>query len=156
MTDTDTSGRTLEIKTSRHFTSWMAEVGVSLGFTTYQAGKLFLLGAQENGRLSAFERTFNRCMGLAAVDDTLWMSSLYQLWRFSNALEPGQTHGDYDRLYVPQIGLYDRGSGYPRYRRADRWFGRLRQHAVLLSCDDGPQLQFSSGLDTEIHLKTGT
>lgn len=104
MTDTDTSGRTLEIKTSRHFTSWMAEVGVSLGFTTYQAGKLFLLGAQENGRLSAFERTFNRCMGLAAVDDTLWMSSLYQLWRFSNALEPGQTHGDYDRLYVPQIG----------------------------------------------------
>jgi len=82
----------------------MAEVGVSLGFTTYQAGKLFLLGNQENGRLSAFERTFNRCMGLAAVDDTLWMSSLYQLWRFSNALEPGQYHGAYDRLYVPQIG----------------------------------------------------
>lgn len=104
MTDIDTSERKLEIKTSRHFTSWMAEVGVSLGFTTYQAGKLFLLGNQENGRLSAFERTFNRCMGLAAVDDTLWMSSLYQLWRFSNALEPGQRHGDYDRLYVPQIG----------------------------------------------------
>lgn len=104
MTDTDTSERSLEIQTSRHFTSWMAEVGVSLGFTTYQAGKLFLLGNQENGRLSAFERTFNRCMGLTVSDDTLWMSSLYQLWRFSNGLEPGQKHGDYDRLYVPQIG----------------------------------------------------
>ncbi len=82
----------------------MAEAGVSLGFTTYQAGKLFLLGYQENGRLSAFERTFNRCMGLAAGDDTLWMSSLFQLWRFSNALLPGIDHEGYDRLYVPQVG----------------------------------------------------
>lgn len=104
MTDSTTSERKLEITTSRHFIKWMAEAGVSLGFTTYQAGKLFLLGNQENGRLSAFERTFNRCMGLATANDTIWMSSMYQLWRFSNALEPGQNHNGYDRLYVPQVG----------------------------------------------------
>jgi uncharacterized protein (TIGR03032 family) len=31
------------------------------------------------------------------------MSSLFQLWRFENALEPGQTTDGYDRLYVPQV-----------------------------------------------------
>jgi uncharacterized protein (TIGR03032 family) len=77
---------------------------VSLAFTTYQAGKLFLIGLQSNGRLSIFERTFNRCMGLAAADHTLWMSSLYQLWRFENALPPGEQHNGYDRLYVPRTG----------------------------------------------------
>ena len=94
----------LEISTSRQFTSWMAETGLSLAFSTYQTGKLFFVGLQPNGRISVFERTFNRCMGLAAVGDTLYMSTLYQLWRFNNVLEPGQEYDGYDRLYVPING----------------------------------------------------
>ena len=85
----------------------MADTRVSLAFTTYQTGKLFLLGLQQDGRMSVFERTFNRCMGLCETDNgqTLWMSSLYQLWRFENVLEKGQGTSDgYDRLYVPIKG----------------------------------------------------
>ena len=68
-------------------------------------GKLFFLGLDPaTGRLSVFERTFNRCMGLWASPESLYMSSLYQLWRFENAVAPGQAHGGYDRLYVPQLG----------------------------------------------------
>jgi uncharacterized protein (TIGR03032 family) len=89
---------------SRQFTAWLAEQRLSLAFTTYQVGKLFLIGLQPNGRLSIFERTFSRCMGLCADRDSLWMTSLYQLWRFENALAPGQAHQGYDRLYVPQVG----------------------------------------------------
>ena len=37
-----------------------------LACTTYQAGKLFLLGLQPDGRLALFERSFNRAMGLCA------------------------------------------------------------------------------------------
>jgi uncharacterized protein (TIGR03032 family) len=92
----------LEIVASRDLPAWLAEQRVSLALTTYQTGKLFLIGLGGDGRLSVFERTFNRCMGLAASPQTLWMSSLYQLWRFENALEPMQTHEGYDRLYVPQ------------------------------------------------------
>ena len=33
----------LEITASRQFTNWMREQKLSLGFTAYQAGKLFLL-----------------------------------------------------------------------------------------------------------------
>jgi uncharacterized protein (TIGR03032 family) len=67
-------------------------------------GKLFLLGLQPDGRLSVFERTFNRCLGLWGDGQTLWMTSLYQLWRFENALEPGQVANYFDRVYVPQVG----------------------------------------------------
>lgn len=94
----------LEIMGSRQFSEWLAEQNISLAFTTYQTGKLFLIGLQPNGRLSIFERTFNRAMGLYATPQTLYLSSLYQLWRFENALERGQDHQGYDRLYVPQIG----------------------------------------------------
>lgn len=93
----------LTITGSRQLPSWMAEHNLSLACTTYQAGKLFLLGLQPDGRLSVFERTFNRCMGLCATDQTLWMSSLYQLWRFENALPSGRVHQGYDRLYVPRL-----------------------------------------------------
>jgi uncharacterized protein (TIGR03032 family) len=79
---------------------------VSLAFTTYQTGKLFTIGLQPDRRLSVFERTFNRCMGLWSSPDaqTLWMTSLYQLWRFENVLSPGELANGYDRLYVPQVG----------------------------------------------------
>lgn len=43
-------------------------------------------------------------MGLcAAGTNSLYMSSLFQLWRFENALPPGQTANEYDRVYVPQL-----------------------------------------------------
>lgn len=93
----------LELTGSRQLTAWMAEQQTSFVFTTYQAGKLFLVGLKDDGVLSVFERTFNRCMGLTATRDTLWMSTLYQLWRFENALEPGQVYEGYDALYVPRL-----------------------------------------------------
>lgn len=97
----------LEISGSRNFTSWLREQHVSLAFTTYQSGKIFLIGTKPDGQLSVFERSFERCLGLAASFDsqTLWMSSIYQLWRFENALPAGTSApGGYDRLYVPQLG----------------------------------------------------
>ena len=43
-------------------------------------------------------------MGLWADGQTLWLSSKYQLWRFENALRPGEAHEGHDRLYVPRVG----------------------------------------------------
>lgn len=93
-----------EINTTRHFTAWLSEQQLSLAFTTYQTGKLFFLGLQADGRLSIFERTFARCMGLYATPDaqTLYMGTLYQLWRFERVTETGQDYAGYDGLYIPQ------------------------------------------------------
>lgn len=94
----------LEVLGSRHFSAWLAEQNVSLAFTTYQLGKLFVVGRQVGARFSVFERTFSRCMGLWSDGPTIWMSSAYQLWRLENALKPGHLHNGYDALYVPRVG----------------------------------------------------
>ncbi|MEO8165624.1 MAG: DUF4915 domain-containing protein, partial [Betaproteobacteria bacterium] len=94
----------LEVLGSRGFPDWLAEQRVSLAFSTYQAGKLLFLGRKEDGSLSVFERTFERCLGLWGNGQTLWMSSQFQMWRFENTLTPGETADGYDRLYVPQVG----------------------------------------------------
>lgn len=107
----------LTITTSPSFGGWLASERVSLGISTYQIGKLLLVGMQppQGGgvgsaggrRLSVFERTFNRCMGLHASADaqTIWMASLYQLWRLENFVPRGQQTSDgYDALYVPTVG----------------------------------------------------
>ena len=101
--ETTPSSPHLEISGSRQFTSWLAAQPLSLAFTTYQAGKVFWIGLQPNGQLSVFERTFERCMGLTVHGNSLYLSTLYQLWRFENSLSPGQVHEGYDAVYVPQM-----------------------------------------------------
>ena len=93
----------IEIMASRQFTNWLADQNASLAFTTYQVGKVFLLGLREDRKISLYERTFNRCMGLFADQNSMYLSSLYQLWQFHNVLAPGQKRDGFDRLYVPQV-----------------------------------------------------
>ncbi len=94
---------TLELQTSRQFPNFLAEQRISLGVTTYQAGKLFLLGLRPDGRLSVFERTLERCMGLCATADSLHVATLYQIWRFQNVLAPGALHHEHDALFSPRM-----------------------------------------------------
>ena len=94
----------LALTGTRLFVPWMSQARVSLAFTTYQAGKVFLIGTKPDGSFSVFERTFPRSMGLGVDGQTLWLASLYQLWRFENFVEPGQTTDGFDALYVPVSG----------------------------------------------------
>ena len=93
---------TLHIETSSQFVQWLYEHHLSLAFTTYQAGKLFFVGVNPSKQLSIFERTFEQCMGLCAHENSLYMSTRYQLWRFENILSQAEIHEGYDALYLPQ------------------------------------------------------
>jgi uncharacterized protein (TIGR03032 family) len=101
---TDQKPPALAFHGSRLFTTWLKEAKVSLAMTTYQAGKVFLLGLQPDGRLSVFERTFERPMGIGVGAGRFWMSSIHQLWRFENFLNKAETRDGYDALYVPVTG----------------------------------------------------
>lgn len=97
---------TFALATSRGFESWLARAGGSLAFTTYQAGKVFFLGLKPDGKQSVFERSFDRCMGIAVSADarTLFMATHYQLYRFDNLLPVGQRAADgSDAVFVPRL-----------------------------------------------------
>ena len=97
----------LELVPSVRFAEWLDGQDLSLAFTTYQAGKVFLVGTRADTQtLSVFERTFARSMGFAATDDgqTLWLASQFQLWRFTNFLSRETASADFDAMYVPIEG----------------------------------------------------
>ena len=103
----DVHGEKFALTSSRHFPEWLAATGVSLAFTTYQAGKLFLLGVRPDGRLSVFERTFARSMGLGVSADgrSLVLATQFQIHRFDNILPAGQFSPDgFDAIYAPHAG----------------------------------------------------
>ncbi|MCC6457903.1 MAG: TIGR03032 family protein [Caldilineaceae bacterium] len=99
-----------QLLASRHFPTWLAEQRISLAFT-HPPQKLFLIGLKSDGSLSIFERTFLRCLGIAAPNtETIYVSSRFQVWRLDNALRPGQlAEGQYDRQYIPRK-VYTTGS----------------------------------------------
>lgn len=103
MTNKEASKPKLELITSRQFENWLASHKTSIIFTTYQVGKVFIIGSNSDKTLNVTERSFNRCMGLGTSADknTFWMSSKFQIWRFENSLSSGQFK-DYDKVYIPQ------------------------------------------------------
>lgn len=92
-----------ELHFSRNFERWFKGFNASIAFTTYQAGKVFMIGMGEQG-ISVVERTFARCMGMRAMADRFYLASQYQLWRFNNVLGAGENYQGYDRLFIPQLG----------------------------------------------------
>jgi uncharacterized protein (TIGR03032 family) len=102
--DTRFGAEQFQLTMSRHFSEWLQATGSSLAFTTYQAGKLFLLGLGPEGRLSVFERSFPRCMGLGVTTDgrSLVLAMKHSIQRFDNVLSAGEASGDgYDAVYAP-------------------------------------------------------
>jgi uncharacterized protein (TIGR03032 family) len=87
---------------SRQLGNWLFDHTISIAFTTYQANMLFFLAGSPNGRWTLHQRELKRCMGLATAGNSLYASSLYQLWRFENTLAKGEKRADHDRLYVPK------------------------------------------------------
>ena len=91
-----------QISCSRDFSTWLAQNNVSFGLTSYQSGRLYLVGHQANGVLSFHERHFVRAMGVSATPQRIFLANHYQIWRLENVLAPGQTVGEFDRNYVPR------------------------------------------------------
>lgn len=94
---------TLKVTYSPELATWLLQQQLSLGFTTYQTNRLFLVGVAAQGQIALHERLFDKPMGLYATDSQLYMSTRYQIWRFDDRLGAGETYQGSDRLYVPSI-----------------------------------------------------
>jgi uncharacterized protein (TIGR03032 family) len=93
----------LDLIASEGLADWLVSQQVSLVFGT-PPHKLWLLGTDEQGQLSVFDRVFDKVMGLASDGaDRLWIATRFEIWRFENVLGPGQRTADgHDRLFIPR------------------------------------------------------
>jgi uncharacterized protein (TIGR03032 family) len=100
-----------KITCSRGFSAWLRAHDVSIGFTSYQSGRLYLVGRNGAGGVSFHERFFQRAMGLFGSPQRLLLATMFQVWRFENVLNAGEVYRvqergkpqDYDRHYVPRF-----------------------------------------------------
>ena len=93
----------VEKSCSRGLAGWLAQHRLSLAITSYQTGRIYLVGSDQQGRVSFFERIFERAMGVVGNAQRIYLGGLYQLWRFENVLRPNEIiHGQFDKCYVPR------------------------------------------------------
>ena len=92
-----------KLSVSKHFTTWLFEQQLSIAFTA-DLGQLVLLGLDEAGQLSGFQREFGPATTLSVADQSLYLQANTTLWRLDNMLQAGQRHQQYDALYMPQAG----------------------------------------------------
>jgi uncharacterized protein (TIGR03032 family) len=93
----------LEIAQSRDFAAWLAARRVAVALTTGATGRLVLVGAAPEGKLSVFLRGFDGAFGLHANGQTLLLATAFQIWRFENTVAPGRSASGYDKLFVPRV-----------------------------------------------------
>jgi uncharacterized protein (TIGR03032 family) len=89
---------------SNSFAPLLAEVGVSLLVTTYQANKLLAL-REQGGGLSILVRSFDRPMGLAADPKRIALGTRDQVWHFRNAPDLAtrvNPAGAHDACFLPR------------------------------------------------------
>jgi uncharacterized protein (TIGR03032 family) len=93
----------VEKSCSRGFGPWLAKQNLSVAITSYQSGRLYLVGAGPQGKVSFYERIFERAMGVVGNHQRIFLGGLFQLWRFENVLRKGELANKmYDRCYVPR------------------------------------------------------
>lgn len=99
----DISKLKVEKSCSRGLAGWLAQHRLSLAISSYQTGRIYLVGSDQQGRVSFFERIFERAMGVVGNAQRIYLGGLYQLWRFENVLRPNEViHGQFDKCYVPR------------------------------------------------------
>jgi len=93
----------VEKSCSRGLATWLSTNRVSLAISSYQTGRVYLVGSDREGRVSFFERIFERAMGIVGNAQRIYLGGLYQLWRFENVLRQNEViHGKFDKCYVPR------------------------------------------------------
>lgn len=92
---------------TENFPGLLAELGISILVSTYQAGKLVMLRA-DGDRINTHFRGFNKPMGLAAAGGRLAVGTALEIWEYHDApavarrLEPA---GKHDACFLPRSSV---------------------------------------------------
>lgn len=109
---------------SAGFLPRLARLRLSLAFTSYQSGLLYMLGVNGRGGANLHQSAMPKPMGLAHDGHQLLLAAGWQIIRFAQVLKPGELANEtYDACFVP--------------RRIDVT-GSLDAHDVALAADGEP------------------
>lgn len=97
----------ISVSASGGFEDWLRGAGGTVTLTTYQAGKVVLVG-HDGRQVTVLMRQFDKPMGLAAQGSQLALATRHEIWQFANAplLAPDyleDQRGRYDALYLPRV-----------------------------------------------------
>lgn len=94
---------TVSYSMSDGLVAFLAAWNISIAFTSYQSGKLYLLGRNPKGGLMVNEQFFQKAMGLHVHAQTIHLATLFQIVRLENVLDPGQQVNEtFDACFVPR------------------------------------------------------
>ena len=121
----DGTGSVISCKASDSFARWLAQLPGTLAITTYQAGKLALIGWRGQ-QPSLLMRDFEKPMGMAIAPGRIALATRNEILFLANAplLAPDlyvDQPGRYDALYLPRASYYT---------------GDLNVHDVAFAGDD--------------------
>jgi uncharacterized protein (TIGR03032 family) len=114
----------IECNASPAFRDWLARAGGSVVMTTYQAGKVAVVG-WDGRQVTLLMREFDKPLGMAVEGDRMVLATRHDVWFFNNARLLARDYredrpGGYDALYLP---------------RATYHTGDLHTHDVALGRD---------------------
>ncbi|MEH6828950.1 DUF4915 domain-containing protein, partial [Parasphingorhabdus sp.] len=112
----------IDISFSPGLASFLATHDIAIGFTSYQTGRLYLIGHGPDGKLALHEAVYPQAMGVTGDAGRIYLGTLTQIVRMENVLGPNQRANQvHDKVYVPrnlqttgnvdihEIGIQDNG-----------------------------------------------
>lgn len=92
-----------KVSVSRGLAAWLTANQTSFAISSYQSGRLFLVGTMPDGTVSVHQQAFSRAMGICWDGTGLWLASRVQLWRLENILPKGMVaQGRFDLSLMPR------------------------------------------------------
>jgi len=94
----------VEYSLSPGIISRLSSLGISLGFTSYQSGYLYMLGRSPNGKAHLYQTAMPKPMGLHyAPDAGLILTGAHEVIRFANVLnENERANKSFDACFMPR------------------------------------------------------
>ncbi|WP_430429965.1 TIGR03032 family protein [Parasphingorhabdus sp.] len=93
----------IDINFSQGLAGFLASNNISIGFTSYQTGRLYLIGHGSDGKLALHEALYPQAMGVIGDANRIYLGTLTQIVRMENVLGSSQRANEvHDKVYVPR------------------------------------------------------
>lgn len=120
--NTESQKNQTNISFSGGLLEFFREQGISIAFTSYQSGNIYIFGHGNDGKLAMHQAAYPQAMGILGDQNRIYLASHSQIIRLENVIGPGQlANNKHDKVYVPrnfqttgavdlhEIGIRDNG-----------------------------------------------